>query len=53
MLLDMVINPHLFLILQNGKTLSFIDNWETMYQDSERRWVSEAAKEKHVSREFN
>lgn len=35
--------------MQNGKTLSFIDNWGIMYQDSEHKWVSEAAKDKHVS----
>ncbi|KAK9922872.1 hypothetical protein M0R45_031312 [Rubus argutus] len=38
---------HALRAARNGKTLSFIDNWETMYQNSERRWVSETAKEKH------
>lgn len=34
---------------ESGRPVSFIENYEIMYQDAEHTWVSEAKRERHVS----
>lgn len=40
-----------FVYFQEGKPLSFIDNYGRLYKDKEQNWISEVAQEKYVSYE--
>ncbi|KAK9951280.1 hypothetical protein M0R45_006735 [Rubus argutus] len=37
---------HALRTAKEGKPLSFIDNWGAMYQDSNHKWVSDAARDR-------